>query len=292
MNKIERRYTFSYIGEQNVLNLNTLISTQMHLSAVLNEINKVVCPDCELQIKIESFSNGSFDVNLIYELLPLAGILLGSYNVDTIASLIEFFTATIKLKQFLKGEEPDSTQVDGDSTVVNKGGKQNTYNTNVYNLYIESDVLNNNLRSAFITLDDDTSINDFELREKKRTLIKVKRDDFSSLGVPNKIIQESKHVFENKIELAVVKPDFDTKKKRKWGFIYKGRFINAKITHDKFYEQIDEGTKFGQGDSLVVDMIIYKEFDKRYNTYIDSSYEITIVHKILPREQQGDLSFE
>jgi hypothetical protein len=75
-----------------------------------------------------------------------------------------------------------------------------------------------------------------------------------------------------------------------WEFIYDGRNIRAIITDSSFIDKINNGLRVGQGDCMVVDLIIIAEYDKRFNTHIDKKYEIPNVISI--EEKPNNLQTE
>jgi hypothetical protein len=69
------------------------------------------------------------------------------------------------------------------------------------------------------------------------------------------------------------------KTKRKWQFLWNGQKIWADIRDDNFFEKlILHEYEFGQGDSLVVDLIAEQELNQFVKAYETKSYHVSKVH--------------
>lgn len=72
-----------------------------------------------------------------------------------------------------------------------------------------------------------------------------------------------------------------------------GRPISTSIQDGQFIQRIQDGEKFGNGHSLVVDLEISKKYDEGYDTYIIDKYTVLNVRDIHRRGDnrgdQGDL---
>ena len=65
-----------------------------------------------------------------------------------------------------------------------------------------------------------------------------------------------------------------------WQVLYNGGVIKVSILDPYFIDKINSGTKFGQGDGLIVDLGIKNKLDMRTRGYIKMEYEIIKVRGI------------
>lgn len=77
--------------------------------------------------------------------------------------------------------------------------------------------------------------------------------------------------------------DVAPKKNTTFTFYYDGMPISARIQDKQFLDKILKGEKFGNGDSLVVDLEVSKNYDDNYDTYIVNKYSILKVKEIQRR---------
>lgn len=293
MKKVQKIYEYKYMGEQNYIDINTLLTSQFHFSFILNEIQKEVCPELELKIKIQSFDKGSFDVNHIIE-LSNSGIFILSMNIDHIARMFSIVSNYLIIKKYLKNNRADSVKEVGNNKVEIKinhtGAGPLIIDQGAFKIYQKNESLDTAIRKNIQALENDKEIEGVIIKEKEssKPLITIKREDFFALTQPNSYLdKETKDkIFGNQI-VYIKKPDHYPRKVAKWSFIHRGRSIVASITDDKFISQINEGERFGQGDSLDVTLKTFYKWDERYKTYIETGkYEIVHVNKIGRREEQ------
>ena len=217
---IEKEYKFKYAGESSYINLNTLIMSQMYFSAMLNEINKEISPENELQIKIKSFSEGSFIVDLLYQLVPVAPIVMSSVSYETLINLFDMLKNYIDLRTFLGGEKADNIIESGENVTVMKGDNNVVVSKVVFNTYIGNEVLDKLSRDAFNTLDNDQEVDGLKIIEDDESLLSINKKDFKSLKAANKYFDEKTEVVKEDVYMSILKADFDTSKRGTWRLLY------------------------------------------------------------------------
>ena len=57
-NRVEKDYEFKYLGNSHYIDINTLLSSQFHFSAIVNEVKSQLFPEVNLKIKVKSFEKG------------------------------------------------------------------------------------------------------------------------------------------------------------------------------------------------------------------------------------------
>lgn len=293
MKKIQKIYEYNYIGEQNYIDINTLLTSQFHFSFILNEMQKELCPDLELKIKIQSFDKGSFDVNHIIELTN-SGIFILSMSVDHIAIMFSILSDYLTIKKYLKNNKANNIKDVGNNKIeikINHTGEGPLIiDKGAFNIYQKNENLDTAIKKNIQALENDKEIEGVIIKEKgsSKPLITIERKDFFALTQPNSYLdKETKDKISSNEIVYIKKPDHYPKKVAKWSFIHRGRSITASITDDKFIAQINDGERFGQGDSLDVTLKTFYKWDERYKTYIETGrYEIVNVNKIGRREEQ------
>lgn len=93
-----------------------------------------------------------------------------------------------------------------------------------------------------------------------------------------------------RLELPIFKPVLDKSKGHKWEFYYRGiKKISAAITDENFLERVNNGERFGRGDTLIADLEIVKELDQKLGVLVNKSYKIIRVYDIQRRQEQQAL---
>lgn len=72
--------------------------------------------------------------------------------------------------------------------------------------------------------------------------------------------------------LTIISLNFE--RGNRWQFMYNGFKISMIVKDDALMERIDEGDRFGKGDSIRVKMLIVKQYNPAYKAYENKSYKI------------------
>lgn len=296
------KFEYKYNGEIDFIDINTLLSTQIHFVSIINEVQRNIFPEIDLKINVEAPKKGSFIFQQIYEwtansdiftkdkveyLNNLGGVV--TYIMVAVGGLYELF-------KFLKGKKAEKIEDDGNGKIriKNNEGEILIVENVIFNLYTSNQSLNDAFRKQAEALENDINVEGIQIinQDKNQVIVDVKRDAFNNFTNNNEylnstIIEKPK----SSIRLFIKKPDlFPKTDKVTWEFIYDGRNIKAIITDSNFINKINNGLRVGQGDCMVVDLIIIAEYDKRFNTHIDKKYEIPNVISI--EEKPSNLQTE
>ncbi len=76
----------------------------------------------------------------------------------------------------------------------------------------------------------------------------------------------------------------------KWGFIWNGVKIRARIKSDGLFKKIDSGEQFSEGDTVIADIKAYQTYSNA--NWINDSYEIVSIKNHIPRMLQANLNIE
>lgn len=295
--KQQKQFEFKYQGE-NFIDLNTLITSQFHFLAAVNEIQKELYPDVELKLRVGAFSEGSFVVDLLME-TSWADHLFNRDNIYLLTEIVGGFASLVAVHKYLKGRKADKVEEKGDDVEIRVDGDKNsiTIDKRVFNIYKNNVTINKSIQQNFEMLEEDDEINGVEIlsrdEDKKEPIMTVARDEFKELAHQNPYLSrdtmEETHKNQN---LFIRKANLMPEKDRvwKWEFIHKGRDISANLSDRNFALKINDGLRVGQGDRLVADLKIKYKFSEQFNTFIESgSYEVVLVHDLIPRNDQSAL---
>lgn len=293
---MQSEFTIKFDGQLNQVDVNTLISSLMSTSTVLQEINKELTPNNKIDIKIVALSKGSFDIKYAIEgiapVLPLLPVITSKDSLEYAKLVIEILSELLGLKKIFKESEPTPDQItqldNGKVQIATNNGPITIYQP-TYNIYARNQVANDALSKGFEALQNDPNIEDlFLLNPEGKIIFDAKRDDFPSMASRRTIlIGQTKEEIDSKAALNIFKLVFESK--YKWEFYYKGNRISAVIQDANFYKLIEKGEKFAKGDILIAKLKINQIFEPSVDTFVNESYEILEVNEHIPRGEQQKL---
>ncbi|MCP1384425.1 hypothetical protein [Runella salmonicolor] len=289
------RFEYQYKGEVEDIDINTLLSSQLHFVTIINEVQRNLFPEITLKIRVEAPKKGSFIFQQLYDWAVSHDIFSKDKveywnNLGGVASvLVSSVSGIFLLFKHLKGKKAKKLEDDGNNRIIvtNDDGKTVIIEKSVFNIYTSNQALNEAFRKQAEVLEQDPNVEGIKIlnTETGKTLINVPRKDFSDFTkgnayLNNTTIEKPKSL----VRLFIKKPDlFPKSDKVSWDFIYDGRNIKAVIVDSAFIAEINNGLRVGQGDSMIVDLNVIAEYDSRFNTHIDKRYEITAVKSIEPK---------
>lgn len=293
-----KQFKFHYEGDSDI-NLNTLLTSQFHFLAIVNELQRNIHPETEVNLRVSSLSEGSFVIDFLSETTWIQS-LFSKENVDVIQSILVMLSSFITIKQHLKGKKAQRVEQKDDIVIIiNVEGNQISVSKDVYKLYQENQTINKSLSQNFELLEKDEDIQGVQISEKtekegQKPILKVDRGSFADLKQSNSYLdkeaREEVHANERVyIKKANLLPE--TNKRWAWDFIHKGRDIkNTRVSDQGFANKINDGLKVGQGDSLIVDLLMGYKWDERFQTFIESgTYEVVKVHEVIERPRDGNM---
>jgi len=287
-------FKIKFDGQAHQVDAQVLISSLIHTTTIIQELNRYLDSGKKIDIKVKALEKGSFLIHL--ELLETAfeslKTIFTKENIIVASSLITGLVAFIQLKKHLKGKPPKDVKTENSTTVIINGdGNQLSIDSNIYQIYENSTVINDALSQNFDTIDQDPAISAFEIiDEKEKPYVRVERSDFKDLSQKTEIIDDNKKTIIENTRLYIVRLSFE--EGLKWDFYYRGNKISAKITDPNFQKLIDQGASFAKGDVLEVELHINQIFDNSVNTYINKSYQINRIIQHYNRNEQQKIKFE
>jgi hypothetical protein len=291
---IENEFKIKFDGQQHQVDANVLVSSLIHTTTIVQEVNKYLNSGKKIEIKVKALEKGSFlcHIELVETTLDTLKNLLTKENIQVGAAIVTTVVGLIELKKFLKGKKAKEVQQQGDKTkIINKDGNVIIIENATFNIYENSPVVKDALAQNFDALNNDPAITGFEITDKnENTLVRVDKIEFVDLSQKSEEIEEGERKIVEAATLNVVRVSFE--ENLKWDFYYRGIKISAKIADPTFYELIDKGEAFAKGDVLEVELQINQKFDESVNTFVTKSYQVNKIIRHLSRNEQQKLNFK
>jgi hypothetical protein len=291
---IENEFKIKFDGQQHQVDANVLVSSLIHTTTIVQEVNKYLNSGKKIEIKVKALEKGSFlcHIELVETTLDTLKNLLTKENIQVGAAIVTTVVGLIELKKFLKGKKAKEVQQQGDKTkIINKDGNVIIIENATFNIYENSPVVKDALAQNFDALNNDPAITGFEITDKNQnTLVRVDKIEFVDLSQKSEEIEEGERKIVEAATLNVVRVSFE--ENLKWDFYYRGIKISAKIADPTFYELIDKGEAFAKGDVLEVELQINQKFDESVNTFVTKSYQVNKIIRHLSRNEQQKLNFK
>jgi hypothetical protein len=298
MNPTEQHSDFKlkFDGQQHQIDANVLISSLVHTTAIIQEINKFIDAGKKIEIKVKALEKGSFLINiaLVESTLDTLKSLFTKENIQLSANLIAIFVGLITIKQFCKGKKlKHAEKGDSHTTITNQNGDVIIIDNLTFDIYEKNTTVKDALSQNFEAIDNDPSITGFEVTDnQERTIVRVDKSEFRDMAFKSEEITENERVITEAATLNIVRLSFEDF--LKWEFYYRGNRITAKIKDPDFQKIVDRGEPFAKGDTLEVELQVAQRWDESVNTFINKSYQVSkIIRHILRNEQQKiDFDFE
>lgn len=291
---LDNDFKIKFDGQQHQVDAQILISSLIHTTTVIQELNTYFNTGKRIEIKVNALEKGSFliHIELLETALDHLKNLLTKDNLLFASGIISGLVGLIELKKHLRGKKPKEIKKDGGTTIIiNENNDVLNISSDIYNIYETNSVVNDALSQNFDVLDNDPAITAFEITDKKENpYVRVDRVDFKDLSLKSEQIDDNKKSIIELTRLNIVRLSFE--ENLKWDFYYRGNKISAKISDPNFYELIDKGEAFAKGDTLEVELQINQLFEETVNTFINKSYQINRIINHYKKTEQKKIDFE
>lgn len=288
-------FKIKFDGEKHQIDANVLINNLIHISNIIQELNRNLDSGKHIDIVIKSLDKGSFlvHVELMETVVESIKNIFTSENVFYSSALIAGLVGVIDLAKFLKKDKnPTITEIGDKVKLKDSGGNTIIVGSNIYNIYQNSPVIKEAISSNFRTLDSDPNITGFEITDKdENVLVEVEKSEFDDLASLSSIkIQNDDRIISERVHVVIIRPSFD--ENLKWDFLYRGNKKSAKINDPEFKLRIDKGEPFAKGDVLEIDLQITQSYDSTLDAYKDKSYQVNKIYDHIKRNEQSKLDFD
>lgn len=289
---IDNGFKIRYDGQQHQIDANVFINSLLHITTIIQEVNKLAETDKKIEIKIKALEKGSFLVSLeILETVMDSLKQLFTVENITIISLITTFKEFFELKKLLKENKTHTSETNGENvTITAANGDVIVIQNLTYHVYKNSPLANEAVAQNFETLQNDPSIEAFEITDSlENTLFKADKSDFRQMSILHEEGDSETKVTTEVALLSIIKISFEPN--LKWEFYHRGIKISAKIKDSTFMELVDKGRSFAKGDKLEVELKINQKFDTSVNTFVTKGYVIERIIRHIPRNEQQNIPF-
>lgn len=286
-------FKIKFDGQQHQVDAQILISSLIHTTTIIQELNKHYHTGKKIEIKVKALEKGSFlvHIELLETALEALKTLLTKENLLFASGLISGLVGLIEIKKHLKGKKAkEIREEEGRITIINENNFVLTINSDIYTIYETNITINDALSQNFDVLDNDPAITAFEITDKKeQPYVRVEKGDFKDMSLKSEQTDNNKKHIREMTRLNIVRVSFE--ENLKWDFYYRGNKIAARINDPNFYELIDKGEAFAKGDILEVELQINQIFEESVNTFINKSYQINRIVNHYKRDEQKKIEF-
>jgi len=288
-------FIISYDGELHSVNSNTFANSLIPFAKAIEEINKVIDPNSQIEVRIEAIDKGSFKptIKICKKILNAALPFLPAKN-DTVpvflAALAIYYAQSDKEKIIIKDTE----------VIIQSKDSRIIIQKNVYEQATEladNENIKKNLALGFEALENDSSVSGLTMQKSLSDTVypfSSTREEFKyfiDLGEP-KIDKEDRIQTNEETTLQLIKIILE-KGKRKWEFAWRGIKISAPVTDSAFWAKMEAGEiSIKQGDRIHATLKITQVLDKLTKAYFNESYEVVEVKQYLSQPSQSSISFQ
>ena len=247
-----------------------------------------------LAIRARPFASGSFLSPL--ELFNVSGlaILVGSI-LPTISDVLGLVKQFFEVRTLLKGKSPEISPGAEGSVTLSGDGNTFVLNNSVVNIVTHPEV-NRVIAEAAKAVQEDKQISALELlvgENGQEVLTRVTREELPYLQSPPPTLApnarpQTRTRTVRRVRLPIRKPVLYDSPSR-WEFVYREHPIQADIADEAWLKNVvrpGSSERFGAGDRLVVDLLIFEEWNELAKAWEAKRYTVTKVHK---HEEDGQL---
>lgn len=291
---VDNDFKIKFDGQQHQVDANVLVSSLIHTTTIVQEVNKYLNSGKKIDIKVKALEKGSFlcHIELVETTLDNLKNLLTKENIAVGSAIISSVVGLIELKKFLKGKKAKEVKQHGDKTkIISNDGNVLIIDNATFNIYEHSSVVKDALTQNFDVLNNDPAITGFEITDKnEKPFVRVNKSEFVDMAQKSEEVEEGERTIVEAATVNIVRVSFE--ENLKWDFYYRGIKISAKISDPTFYELIDKGEAFAKGDILEVELQINQKFDETVNTFVTKSYQVNKIIRHLSRNEQQKINFK
>jgi hypothetical protein len=273
-------------GQTSSIDAGTLINVLMQYQSVAQEANRIYGGGAqEIKIQVNAIEKGSFIIDLEIVQNVIQQLFSKAY-VEYIVALTGIITFSYKAYKKLKGK-PIKTEDDKKKiSSLSVNGDMNV-NINVYNSRATREAISKSIQAA----DDDASVEGFSVKDKEdNVIVTFSRDEFKEYKYDDFDTEEDvpeERIVDSEATLIIVGLNFE--KGSRWQFMYDGFKIPIVVKDDALMRKIDEGERFGKGDSIRVKLRKIQKYNKEYRAYENKSYKIIEFYEHIIPPQQTEL---
>lgn len=268
----KERMQISFDGQSHQIDANVLVNTLVHYTSVVQQANMELSGGARnVGIQVNALKEGSFVIDIC-----LTESIKSLFSADTIgylAGLTTVVTGVFQIYKRFKGKPISESDLRDFQFNINNNKGNITINhvTNIYNDRIVRTAISKSIEAA----KEETNIEGITLSTDKGESVTFHQSEFADL-IYTDFDNEDKRPDElvEYVDTTLVITGLKFEKGGRWNFVYNGFKISMVVKDDALMQEIDNGARFGKGDSIRVKMKILKKYNPDYNVYENKNYKI------------------
>lgn len=275
----------TFDGDSHQIDANTLISILSHYNNIINIANQEFGGgNRDVRLSVEALKQGSFDI-----VLSLNEGLKTLFSKDTMEYLAALSAVVGGIFAVYKKFCGKPVKTEKDQAIVKNviNGDNNTV-TNIVNIY-NIPATREAVSKSFERANDDSNVDGLTIGIDGCPQTTFPKKDFPSLiykDFDKENLPKEKSVF---VDAYLTITALNFMSGGNWKFLYNGFTISMMVKDDALMQVIDEGARFGKGDTLHVKLKINQRYDEQMRGFVNISYRIEEFYEHIPVLKQGTL---
>jgi hypothetical protein len=277
-----------YFGtEKNSINAYTLATSLICFADAARKANSVVNPGYDIEVIVESLSDGSFKA-VLRAIYKSAGSL---FSAEAVKNIILGVVASA-LYETAFHKDPQII-INTDEVIITDGDKKLVVPRIVYETTKElkdSDEFKKNVSEIIDTVKKDKSVKTFGITddEKITPRLNLPVQDYS-FEIVSSIPDTNERVIIETAQLEILRAILE-RSRRKWEFVWRGVKISGPVTDQDFYSKFfRHEIKIAPGDALIVKMKIFQKRNEDVGVFTNYKYEIYEVIRHDPKIKEPEM---
>lgn len=249
MKKKEMKIVFN--GRSGQIDANTLIVALGHYQTIMSEANKALGAVKTVELKVNALEKGSFVIDVSVVESVFKQIFSGD-SIEYIANICAIVGGVYGAYRILGGRSA-RTEKQKDNIRVKVRGKDNTVvNNAIINIYNQIPV-RESISKTIEAAKEDPNVEGLtiESADEKITFTREKFDEYIHKSFDTEDLLPPDKTEIVKENLTIISLSFEPG--NSWQFMYRGFKIGVRVKDNILMELIDQGERFGKGDSIEVE---------------------------------------
>ncbi len=268
-------------GNSHQIDANTLITVLTHYNSIISIANQEYGNgNRDVKLSVNAIKPASFDI--ILSLKEGIKTIFSGDTVNYLASVITIVGGVFATYKLFKGQ-PAKTEEDK-KIIENSIKADIKVISNITNIYNQP-VVREAISKSFERANEDSNVEGMTISSEKES-ISFSKEEFSDLiykDFDKENLPQERAIFTDTY-LTITTLSFTAG--GTWKFLYNGFQISMTVKDDALMKVIDNGTRFGKGDTLKVKLKTNQRYDEQMRGWINVSYRIEEFYEHIPGPKQ------
>lgn len=273
-----------FAGQSGQIDANTLIVALGHYQTIMSEANKELGAIKTIELKVNALEKGSFVIDISVVESVFKQIFSGD-SIEYIANICAIVGGVYGAYRILGGRAARTDKQKDEIKVKVKGKNNILVNKAILNIYNQVPV-RESISKTIEAAREDPNVDGLTIEgpDEKVSFPRDKFDEYihHSFDDEDMLPPERSEIERN--TLTIVSLSFEPG--NSWQFMYRGFKISVRVKDNILMELIDQGERFGKGDSIEVDIETVQRYNPAYKAYENKSYRILRFYKHNEAPQQ------